>query len=116
VDAAEEILVGAGIIQSATDAAPRIFRSGTAHCDEVAVRLAKSLGCQVVNFNVNGDRGGSLSPEGIRLAVKDAPPGSIIIFHMNRPEGHTAQGVRLAVRELRKRGFRFVRLSEYQLQ
>jgi peptidoglycan/xylan/chitin deacetylase (PgdA/CDA1 family) len=116
VDAAEEILVGAGIIQSATDADPRIFRPGTAHCDEVAVRLAKSLGCQVVNFNVNGDRGGSLSPEGIRLAVKDAPPGSIIIFHMNRPEGHTAQGVRLAVRELRKRGFRFVRLSEYQLQ
>jgi hypothetical protein len=35
---------------------------------------------------------------------------------MNRPEGDTAEGVVEAIPELKKQGFKFVRLSEYDLK
>ena len=41
------------------------------------------------------------------------PPSSIILMHMNHPESETAEGMMEAIRELKKKGFRFVQLSEY---
>jgi hypothetical protein len=35
---------------------------------------------------------------------------------MNHPEGDTAEGVIEAIPELKKRGFRFVKVSEYDLR
>jgi hypothetical protein len=40
-------------------------------------------------------------------------PGSIILAHMNRPDSGTAEGIAAALPKLRRRGFRFVHLSEY---
>jgi peptidoglycan/xylan/chitin deacetylase (PgdA/CDA1 family) len=37
-------------------------------------------------------------------------------MHMNHPEGETAQGVIEAIPEMKKRGFRFVKLSEIGLR
>jgi len=37
-------------------------------------------------------------------------------MHMNHPEGETAEGLMEAIPELRKRGFKFVKLSEYDLR
>jgi peptidoglycan/xylan/chitin deacetylase (PgdA/CDA1 family) len=45
-----------------------------------------------------------------------APPSSIILLHMNHPESETAEGVIEAIPELKKRGVRFVKLSEYGLR
>jgi peptidoglycan/xylan/chitin deacetylase (PgdA/CDA1 family) len=41
-----------------------------------------------------------------------AQPGDIVLMHMNRPEGQTAEGVAEALGILKERGFSFVRLSE----
>lgn len=38
-----------------------------------------------------------------------------MLFHMNRPEGWTAEGLKEAIPLLRKRGFRFVLLSDRPL-
>ena len=45
-----------------------------------------------------------------------AGPGTVVILHMNHPAGGTSAGVMDAVPELKKRGFRFVRLSELPLE
>ncbi len=92
---------------------PRFFRAGTAHCDDVAVRIVADLGERVVNFDVNGDAGATFTPGQVERAVLGAKPGSIVIAHMNHPAGGTAAGMAAALPRLIDTGFRFVRLSEY---
>jgi len=103
-------------IQQLTGRQPKYYRSGTAYYDEVAVEIAGVLGCQVVGFSVLGDKGATYSAAQVKAAFLTAEPGSIIICHMNHPEKETAEGIIAAVPELKKRGFRFVRLSGYNLK
>jgi peptidoglycan/xylan/chitin deacetylase (PgdA/CDA1 family) len=92
--------------------APRFFRSGTAYCDDIAARIVTDLGERVVSFSVNGDGGATFTPGQVRRAVTAAASGSIVIGHMNHPEGGTAAGIAAAVRSLLASGYRFVRLSD----
>ncbi|WP_261569531.1 polysaccharide deacetylase family protein [Frankia gtarii] len=91
---------------------PRFFRSGTAHCDDVATRITADLGEHVVTFDVNGDAGATFTPGQVAHAVLTARPGSIVIGHMNHPSGGTAEGIAAAVPRLADSGYRFVRLSD----
>ncbi|MFE7589427.1 polysaccharide deacetylase family protein [Kitasatospora sp. NPDC057512] len=91
---------------------PRFFRSGTAHYDDVAARVVADLGQRVAGFTVNGDDGATLRSAEVRREVAAAPPGAIVIGHMNRPGGGTAPGVAAAVPGLLAAGRRFVRLSD----
>ena len=109
----DEVAVNQRLITELTDAAPAFFRSGTAHYDDVAVRVVNDLGLQVVNFDVLGDAGATYSAVQVADAMLSCKPGSIILAHMNRPEGGTAEGIDAALPRLNRRGFRFVRLSEY---
>ncbi len=92
---------------------PRFFRPGTAHCDNVATRIAADLGEQLVNFDINGDAGATFTAVQVEQAVLKARPGSIVIGHMNQPTSGTAQGIDAAIPQLTSSGFRFVQLSKY---
>ncbi|WP_232246321.1 polysaccharide deacetylase family protein [Kitasatospora mediocidica] len=91
---------------------PRFFRSGTAHYDEVATRIVTDLGERVAGFSVNGDAGATLGADEVRREVAAAPPGAIVIAHMNHPGGGTAPGFAAALPALLAEGRRFVRLHE----
>ncbi|MFH9352800.1 polysaccharide deacetylase family protein [Kitasatospora sp. NPDC017646] len=91
---------------------PRFFRSGTAHYDDVAARVVADLGERVVGFSVNGDGGATLPASEVRQEVESAPPGAVVIGHMNHPGGGTAPGMAAAVPGLLAAGRRFVRLSD----
>lgn len=95
---------------------PRYFRSGTAYYDELAVQIAQQLGHEVIGFSVLGDAGATLPAEQVKAALLAAKPGAIIIAHMNHPEAGTGPGIMAAVPELQKKGFRFVKLSDYALK
>jgi len=103
-------------IESVTGHRPRFYRSGTAYSDEVAVKVAGELGYEVVNYSVLGDAGATRPKEKVREAMLTADPGAIIILHMNQPRSQTAAGVKETIPLLRKKGFRFVKLSEYPLK
>ena len=81
----------------------------------MAVQIAERLGHQVIGFSVLGDAGATYTEQQVTAALLTSAAGSIIILHMNHPESGTAEGVIAAVPELHKRGFRFVRLSDYPL-
>ncbi|TQF74311.1 polysaccharide deacetylase family protein [Rhodococcus spelaei] len=98
-------------LQQITGAAPRWFRPGTAHCDEVATAIVRDLGEEVVGFTVNGDAGATLPAAKVQGALTAAAPGSIVIMHMNRPKGDTAKGLAAALPALRRAGTEFVTLS-----
>jgi peptidoglycan/xylan/chitin deacetylase (PgdA/CDA1 family) len=65
---------------------------------------------------VLGDAGATFTKEQVTAALLTSVPGSIVILHMNHPESGTGKGVMAAVPLLKKKGFRFVRLSDYPLQ
>ena len=91
---------------------PRLFRAGTAYCDDVAARIVTAMGDRLVSFSVNGDGGATFTPGQVRSTVTAAPGGSIVICHMNHPESGTAQGIAASVPYLLARGYRFARLSD----
>jgi peptidoglycan/xylan/chitin deacetylase (PgdA/CDA1 family) len=91
---------------------PRLFRAGTAYCDDVAARIVTAMGDRLVSFSVNGDGGATFAPWQVRSAVTAAPGGSVVICHMNHPESGTAQGIADSVPYLLARGYRFARLSD----
>jgi peptidoglycan/xylan/chitin deacetylase (PgdA/CDA1 family) len=111
----DEIDLNARALEELTGRRPRFYRSGTAYYDEVAVQAAEALGEQVAGFSVLGDAGATYSREQVRQALLSARGGDIVILHMNHPGSGTAGGVIDAVTELKKRGFRFVRLSDMEL-
>jgi len=112
----QEIELNARKIEGITGTRPRYYRSGTAYYDEYAVQVAQQLGHEVIGFSVLGDAGASYSAAQVRSALLTAKPGDIIIAHMNHPEAGTGAGLMTAIPELKKRGFKFVRLSDYPLR
>lgn len=112
----DEIEQNARKIESLTGRKPRYYRSGTAYYDEIGVQIAEALGYKVVNFSIIGDGGARFSKDRIKNTLLSATRGAIIILHMNHPEGETSEGVMAAIPELIKRGFKFVKLSEYNLK
>ena len=112
----DEIEMNALKILNLTGHKPKYYRPAAAYCDEICVEIANDLGCQVVNFSVRGDAGATYSKKQVKEALLNAPPASIILMHMNHPESETAEGVIQAIPELKKRGFRLVKLSEYRLR
>jgi peptidoglycan/xylan/chitin deacetylase (PgdA/CDA1 family) len=112
----DEIEQNAIKIQNLTGRKPRYYRPGTAHSDEICVEIANALGYEVVNFSVRGDAGATYSKVQVREALLKARPSSIILMHMNHPEGETAEGLMEAIPELKRRGFGFVKLSECTLK
>ncbi|AQA20625.1 polysaccharide deacetylase family protein [Rhodococcus sp. MTM3W5.2] len=107
----DEVMVNHQRLQSITGVPPRWFRPGTAHCDEVAAAVVRDLGEEVVGFTVNGDSGASMPAAKVQDALTSAAPGSIVIAHLNRPLGATAEGLAAALPALRAQGREFVTLG-----
>ncbi|HVO66272.1 MAG TPA: polysaccharide deacetylase family protein [Syntrophales bacterium] len=111
-DLVDEIEINGRMINDLTGHRPAFYRPGTAYSDEIGVKIAMALGYTVAGFSVLGDAGATYTREQVRDALLAAPPGAIVILHMNHPEGQTCRGVMDAIPELKKRGVRFVTLSE----
>lgn len=111
-EAACEIEEGAEVIEKKSGRRPRLFRSGTNHYDEVAVKIAGELGQKVIGCSISGDGGATFSEQQVKKQLLSVKPGDIVLMHMNRPEGGTAEGVASALATLQANGFSFVRLSE----
>jgi peptidoglycan/xylan/chitin deacetylase (PgdA/CDA1 family) len=112
----DEIEQNATKLQNLTGHKPKYYRPGTAQSDEICVEIANTLGYEVVNFSVRGDAGATYTKSQVKEALLNAQSCSIILMHMNHPEGETAEGLIEAIPELKKRGFGFVKLSEYTLE
>ncbi|HPM43731.1 MAG TPA: polysaccharide deacetylase, partial [Candidatus Omnitrophota bacterium] len=93
---------------------PKYYRSGFAFYDPQGAKIAQELGYKIVD-GVLGDRIGFYSPEDIKAKIVSAEPGAIIMVHMNHPERKEAEVVIAAIEELKSKGFRFVKLSDYNL-
>jgi peptidoglycan/xylan/chitin deacetylase (PgdA/CDA1 family) len=108
-----EVYLNEQKIQLLTGRKPKYFRSGTAYYDDVSVDIVKELGMKPVGFSIIGDGGATFSAEQIKKASLTAREGSIIIYHMNHPKKETAEGIIKTIPLLRAKGFKFVKLEDY---
>lgn len=109
----DEVEMNARMIEALTGRKPRFYRPGTAYCDEIGVQIVHDLGYEVAGYNVLGDAGATYTCDQVREALLTAPPGAIVLLHMNHPGSGTWEGVMQAIPLLRLRGVSFVRLGEY---
>ncbi len=112
----DEIELNARKIEAISGVRPKLYRSGTAYYDEIAVRISQELGHEVAGYSLLGDAGATWSAAQVKAALLKAVPGDIALLHMNHPEAGTGAGVIAAIPELQRRGFRFVRMSDYQFK
>lgn len=112
----DEIELNARKIEAISGVRPKLYRSGTAYYDEIAVQISQVLGHEVAGYSLLGDAGATWSAAQVKAALLKATPGDIALLHMNHPEAGTGAGIMAAVPELKKRGFRFVRMSDFPLK
>lgn len=110
-DAVDEVWSNQMVLTELCGRAPRHFRSGTAHYDDVAVQIVHALGAVPAGFTVNGDGGATYSASTVCDELVAAPAGSIVIAHMNQPDGGTAAGTLRALPRLVDAGVVFVHLD-----
>jgi len=110
-----EVLGGASAVAAATGRVPHWYRGATAVYDPQAVLAIEALGFGVAGFSLNADAGATLHERQIVARVRAAVDGDVIIAHVNRPRGETAEGLSIALADLLRRGYRFVRLQDAQL-
>jgi peptidoglycan/xylan/chitin deacetylase (PgdA/CDA1 family) len=116
--AVDEIELNNRKIKTLTGRRPVFFRSATAFCDEECVKVAGQLGNTIISYDIlPGDA--SISAPAKALAenlLHNARDGAIVLMHMNHPSSHILEALRMAIPELRKQGYGFVRLEHHRLK
>jgi peptidoglycan/xylan/chitin deacetylase (PgdA/CDA1 family) len=111
-----EVSVAAQTIESLTGRKPTYFRGATAVYDDQARREIQAMGFQIAGFSVNADAGATLAQAAITARLRGVQPGDVVIAHMNKPAGRTAEAFASVLPELKAHGLRFVTLSQVQLK
>lgn len=83
------------------------FRSGSAFYDDVAMDIAKDMGYKIAGFNVVGDGGATYSLQKILKIGKKVESGDILIYHFNKPQSSTRQGLEILIPKWLEQGFSF---------
>jgi hypothetical protein len=111
----DQVVRAHATIEAAIGHKPQFFRFPAGNYSEADLALVESLGYEVVHWTwATGDPSPLESRDAlVRRAETLTQPGNILIFHINGRGVHTAEALPTIVDDLRKRGFRFAKLSEY---
>jgi peptidoglycan/xylan/chitin deacetylase (PgdA/CDA1 family) len=116
-DVIDEMELNSRKIAALTGRRPIFFRSATAFSDELSHKVAQRLGMEVVSYDIlSGDSMRDSAKTMARNILESARHGAIVIMHFNHPEMHEKEALELAVPELRKRGFSFMKLEDFSVE
>lgn len=101
-------------IHAVTGRTTQLFRFPAGRSDERTVAIVEAMGYRVVHWRFpSGDPDPKLPAQAILAdTLSRVRPGDILIFHINGRGVHTAEVLAALIPELRRRGYRFVRLDE----
>jgi len=102
------------IIRKVSGKMPRFFRPPFGEVDERLVKLVQQAGLTAIQYDLaSGDPDPGLSAARIvRMVLRDAKAGSIVVFHMNKNGVRTAEALPEIIRGLRKKGFTLVTVGD----
>ena len=111
-----EVAGGARAIVASGAPGPDWYRGATARYDQAAISGIQAMGYRIAGFSINADAGATLPRREIVARLVRAQPSDIIIAHMNKPAGDSAEGLRDALPLLLARGMTFVTLRGRQVE
>jgi peptidoglycan/xylan/chitin deacetylase (PgdA/CDA1 family) len=102
------------LIEDITGRKPTLFRFPGGNFDRRSLETVEKLGYKVVHWSfASGDPDRHNTADMMqKWVLSKVRPGSILIFHINGRGYHTGEALPGIVAELRKRGYRFVRLED----
>ncbi|MGV9412997.1 polysaccharide deacetylase family protein [Nocardia sp. NPDC003693] len=109
-EAVDEVWLNHERLTAVAGRAPRFFRPGTAHYDDLGVSIVQDLGETPIGYTINADYGATATAAQVQAGLLAAKPGGIALAHMHRPRSGTAAGLFGALPALRDKGFEFVHL------
>lgn len=116
-DVIDEMELNSRKITALTGRRPIFFRSATAYTDELSMKVAQRLGMEVVSYDILA--GDALKASGKTMSrniLKGARHGAVVIMHFNHPELQEKEAMELALPELRKRGYNFIKLEDFSIK
>ena len=111
-----EVSGAARAIAALTGRAPTYYRGATAIYDRQSMQVIESMGYRLAGFSISADAGATLPQAAVEARLRAVRPGDIILAHMNKPAGTTAEALALVLPELQSRHYHFVKLEDVALQ
>ena len=109
---AREIDEGAAALQRVASRAPHWYRGAGALYDPGSLELIGQRGYRVAGYSLNADDGATATAATVAQRLRGVSAGDIVLAHLNKPAGGTAEGIAEALPTLLQRGVRFIKLSE----
>ncbi len=93
---------------------PKVFRFPYGICDAKALASVASMGLYPIQWNIMAGDPARTQTAGriVHSILSQIRPGSIVVAHANGRGWHTAEALTALIPELRRRGYRFVTVSE----
>jgi peptidoglycan/xylan/chitin deacetylase (PgdA/CDA1 family) len=111
-----EIEQNARKIESVTGSLPQYYHSGSGYYDEVAVRIVRALGYEALGSTGRGSQGLGLEKKQILDTLVSPAAGAIAILGGVSLQSSFVDSTIEAIRKLRSKGYKFVKVSDYPLE
>jgi peptidoglycan/xylan/chitin deacetylase (PgdA/CDA1 family) len=111
-----EIEQNARKIEAVTGGLPQYYHAGSGYYDEVAVRIVGALGYEALGSSGRGSRDRNLEKKQVLNVLVNPVAGAIAILGGVSLQSSFVDSVIKAVRELRSKGYKFVKISDYPLE
>ena len=111
-----EVEQNARKIEAVTGVLPQYYHAGSGHYDEVAVRIVKALGYEALGSFDRGAQAKNFGQKQILDVLVNPAAGAIAILGGVSLQSSFVDSVMKAVRELRSKGYKFVKISDYPLE
>lgn len=111
-----EIEQNARKIEAVTGVLPQYYHAGSGHYDEVAVRIVRALGYEALGSSARGSQDKSFGQKQILNVLMNPAAGAIAILGGVSLQSSFVDSVIKAVREIRSKGYKFVKISDYPLE
>jgi peptidoglycan/xylan/chitin deacetylase (PgdA/CDA1 family) len=111
-----EIEQNARKIEAVTGVLPQYYHSGSGYYDEVAVRIVRALGYEALGSSGHGPRDKNLEKKQALDMLVNPAAGAIAILGGASLPSSFVDSVIKAVRKLRSKGYKFVKVSDYPLE
>jgi len=111
-----EIEQNARKIESVTGSLPQYYHSGSGYYDEVAVRIVRALGYEALGSSGRGPQGSGLEKKQILDTLVNPAAGAIAILGGVSLQSSFVDSTIEAIRKLRSKGYKFVKVSDYPLE
>ncbi|MFA7255904.1 MAG: polysaccharide deacetylase family protein [Candidatus Omnitrophota bacterium] len=109
-----EIEQNARKIEAVTGTLPQYYHPGSGYYDEVAVRIVRALGYEALGSS--GRSSQSLEKRQVLDALANPAAGAIAILGGVSLQSSFVDSVIEAIRKLRSKGYKFVKVSDYPLE